>query len=479
MNHFNLLLILQTLVDFFEGYFLQQFYGCFFDGRFQKKFWNRMSVVITYVMFQYIKKIFLPTNYRMFYITENLVLTFFFLLFLGLCFYKNVGLLGVFLIVSFMSIQETSRIFTLIFPYIADLPTNMIWRHMENQGLLFVVLIVNGTWLLAYLIRILIMYWSLKSIREHFHEKYFSIHSVELQFLLIPGLTSLCISILLNLIMFRTSEGGGQEFLFDIYPALRLFMPFMLALSLLSILYGIKLFQDMILLNRERSSRVVLENQIKSMQEYIEETKRVQAGIRSMKHDLKNTLAVIMQLIPEEKGNEELYQYLSGFNETMGGLEYRFHSGNTVVDALLNMKYHEIMFSIPDLRLETDGLIFPDSFAIQGYDTGIIVGNALDNAVRACKKLKEEKPEAEVYIKLSSFQKRNMFFLEVENSFNGTLILEKSWEFPVSDKEQGDSHGMGLVNIKYAAEKYHGAVKWEVTGMVFILSVMIKNEQTI
>ena len=107
------------------------------------------------------------------------------------------------------------------------------------------------------------------------------------------------------------------------------------------------------------------------------------------------------------------------------------------------------------------------------------MGNALDNAVRACKKLKEEKPEAEVYIKLSSFQKRNMFFLEVENSFNGTLILEKSWEFPVSDKEQGESHGMGLANIKYAAEKYHGAVKWEVKDMVFILSVMIKNEQTI
>lgn len=29
MDHFNLLMVLQTLVDFFEGYFLQQFYGDF------------------------------------------------------------------------------------------------------------------------------------------------------------------------------------------------------------------------------------------------------------------------------------------------------------------------------------------------------------------------------------------------------------------------------------------------------------------
>ena len=170
MNHFNLLMVLQTLVDFFEGYFLQQFYGDFFAERFRRKSWNQMGVVIAYVMFQYIKKLFLPTDYRMFYITENLILTFFFLLFLGLCFYKNIGLISIFLVVSFMSIQETSRISALIFPYIADLPANMVWQHMESHGILFIALIVNGTWLLNYLIRILIMYKSLKSIREHFPE---------------------------------------------------------------------------------------------------------------------------------------------------------------------------------------------------------------------------------------------------------------------------------------------------------------------
>ena len=109
MNHFNLLMVLQTLVDFFEGYFLQQFYGDFFAERFRRKSWNQMGVVIAYVMFQYIKKLFLPTDYRMFYITENLILTFFFLLFLGLCFYKNIGLISIFLVVSFMSIQESDQ----------------------------------------------------------------------------------------------------------------------------------------------------------------------------------------------------------------------------------------------------------------------------------------------------------------------------------------------------------------------------------
>ena len=477
MNHFNLMMILQTLIDFFEGYFLQQLYSDFFEERFQRKEWNNLGAIIIYVAFQYIKKLILPADYRMSHIAENLLLTCFFLLFLGVCFYKKIGAVSIFLVVSFMAVQESSRILTLIFPYMADLLTDIMRQHAERNSFFLTVMIADGIWILAYSIRILIMGFSLKRIRENFHERHFCIHSAELQFLLIPGLSSLCVSILLDLIMFRTDEGGREEFLFDAYPALRLFMPVMLLLSLMSILYGAKLFQDMVLLNRERNSRAVLERQIKSMQEYMEETRRVQSGIRSMKHDMKNTLAVIMRLAPEGEGKEELSRYLSGFHESMAALEYRFHTGNTVADALLNRKYHEAMAAMPDLKIDADRLLFPKTFAVEGYDTGIIVGNALDNAADACRKLKIQQPKAEIYIKLSSYERRNMFFLEVENSFSGKLLVESWSEFPVSDKEQGEIHGMGLANIKYAAEKYDGAVKWEVRGTAFILSVMLKNEK--
>lgn len=475
MNHFNLLMILQTLVDFFEGYFLQQFYGHFLEERFEKRLWNNFHILILYVGFQYIKKWILPADYRVFHMAENLILTALLLIFLIICFYKNTGMISIFLVVSFMAIQESGRIFTLVFPYTADLLIDILLPYGKGNTFFLTILIVNGIWILAYFIRILILYFSLKGIRESFHENQFPIHSVELQFLLIPGLTSLCINILLNLVMFRVGEEGQQEFLFDIYPVLRWFMPVLLGLSLLSVVYGVKLFQDMVLLNRERSSRIVLEKQIESMQEYIEEIKRVQSGLRSMKHDMKNTFSVIMQLISREEGKEELCRYLSGFNQAVSNLEYRFQTGNTVVDALLNMKYHEALLEMPDLKLDAGELLFPGTFSIESYDIGIIVGNALDNAIDACRKLKMEKPEEKVYVKLSSFQRRKMIFLEVENTFNGNVVMEKTSEFPVSDKDQKEIHGVEMANIKYAAEKYHGAVQWEAKGMIFVLSVMLKN----
>ena len=70
-----------------------------------------------------------------------------------------------------------------------------------------------------------------------------------------------------------------------------------------------------------------------------------------------------------------------------------------------------------------------------------------------------------------------MFFIEVENSFDGKVIRKKQSKFPVTDKADKKAHGMGLLNIKGTAEKYHGAVDWKAENTVFTLTVMMKNER--
>jgi len=58
---------------------------------------------------------------------------------------------------------------------------------------------------------------------------------------------------------------------------------------------------DMICWNREKSGRLVFENQIGSLQEHMEEMERVYSDIRGMKHDMKNTLAS-SSAFPQGKG---------------------------------------------------------------------------------------------------------------------------------------------------------------------------------
>ena len=252
------------------------------------------------------------------------------------------------------------------------------------------------------------------------------------------------------------------------------------ALFDVAIAVGIILSLEYFDISEEMIERI-LEKQIGSMQEHMEEMEHIYSGIRSMKHDMKNTLSVIMQLATgnEETENAELQAYLSELNRTMDRLEFQFRTGNTVVDTLLNMKYHEAARMIPDMQMDADRLLFPDNLLIQSYDIGIILGNALDNAIEACRKLKGKEPDAETFIRLSSFRKGKMIFIEIANSFDGNVIRKRQAEFPVTDKADKEAHGIGLSNIKNAAGKYHGAVDWSVNNKVFTLSVMMQNERRI
>ena len=102
----------------------------------------------------------------------------------------------------------------------------------------------------------------------------------------------------------------------------------------------------------------------------------------------------------------------------------------------------------------------------------------MDNAIEACRKLKAKEPGAAAFIRISSLQKGNLLILKVENSFDGRLVRRRQEEFPVTDKADRKSHGIGLANIKSTAEKYQGTMDFKVKDRVFILSVMMKNERS-
>lgn len=120
--------------------------------------------------------------------------------------------------------------------------------------------------------------------------------------------------------------------------------------------------------------------------------------------------------------------------------------------------------------------MFPPKLSIQSYDIGVILGNALDNGIEACRRLKEKDRQAEVFIRLCSLQKGSLLILKVENSFDGWIVRRGRNEFPATEKDDKNSHGLGLANIKSTVEKYQGAMDFRVEGKVFTLSVMMKNE---
>lgn len=149
-------------------------------------------------------------------------------------------------------------------------------RHI-NAGLI-------GQWIIDYLVIALVLYLSLKKIVWDFREKDYGISRTELLFILTPAAVGLMICMLLRIIIV-TMEDGTPKLLYDRYPILIFILPAILLLSLLSILHGVKLFQDMVYWNKEKSNRIVLEKQVGSLQEHMEEMERINSGICSLSAD--------------------------------------------------------------------------------------------------------------------------------------------------------------------------------------------------
>lgn len=471
--------LLEVLSAMFQGYCLQYFFGSFLESRIRNRRTGGLAAAVLYGVLRLGMGLILPKGYTSFWVFARLAVILCIVSMIALVFYRAVGKITLFLIVIFMAVGEMSVFLAHIF---FELGSHLfrLWGWCLENGYIspleFYNLVINiitmGNQILFHVIGAVLLYFTMRKVVRDYREKDYAIHRTELLFILTPGLTGLMVCTLLR-ITIDTAENGVPEMLYDRYPSLMVIMP--VILLLFSVMFGIKLFQDMICWNREKSSRIILEKQVSSLQEHMGEMERVYSGIRGMRHDMKNTISVIMQLAA---GKEEgLQAYLEELSRTMDRLEFRFKTGNTVVDTLLNMKYHEITKAVPDLRMDVEGLQFPEMLFIQSYDIGIILGNALDNAMEACRKLKAKEPGAEAFIRISSFQKRELFFLKVENSFDGRVVRRPRNEFPVTDKADRENHGIGLINIKSTAEKYQGTMDFKVNGRVFILSVMMKNER--
>ena len=67
-----------------------------------------------------------------------------------------------------------------------------------------------------------------------------------------------------------------------------------------------------------------------------------------------------------------------------------------------------------------------------------------------------------------------MFFIEIENSFDGSIIWGNDG-YPCSTKKEEGIHGIGLRNIRRCALKYEGDMDCIADNGVFILSVMLKG----
>ena len=152
---------------------------------------------------------------------------------------------------------------------------------------------------------------------------------------------------------------------------------------------------------------------------------------------------------------EEIHQY-----------EAQNKTGNQVVDTILTGKNVICeQFGI-SMNCVADGMLldFMDTM-----DICSILGNALDNAIECEKQIPD--PEKRL-IHVAIFGQKNFVILRFENYFDGQLEIKEG--IPVTTKtKKKEFHGFGIRSIKYAVDKYDGAVSISQNENWFELKILI------
>lgn len=473
--------IIMFLLYLFEGYCVQFFFQAFVIPK-RRGRWSKYMVGIVWVLINLCGWILSEINTGMDSIVKLVGSTMALFIF-TLCWYQGNVLLKLFPVVQFIAIKELALFAVYSFSGISSSIIDVILNKSDllQKSPDAMLHLTKGIVLLSVLlVEIMqggLIFYSCKKIVKSYRYREKDRLDKEIFFYLLPSVAGILIAVLVRLLVFVV-EDGQTVFLYGQHPALYFIVP-MIAIVLLGvILFSFRIYQDMIGLQREKSEKIIMENQITQMQNSMMEMEQFYRGLREVRHDIENQMMVMEQLLGQDDiKNKEVTQFFEDMQRSLSQLEIKIHTGNPVSDAVISSKFRYAATEIESIRLSADEFLLTEKVRVRPYDIGIILNNGLDNAIEACKRLRKEKPEAEVFISVRSFWKNKLFFMEIENSFDGMVQFDERSGLPISTKEDEELHGIGLKNIRSCAEKYSGGMDCFVENGRFILSVMLKTER--
>lgn len=180
-------------------------------------------------------------------------------------------------------------------------------------------------------------------------------------------------------------------------------------------------------------------------------------------HDYKKQLATVQELL-RNGDTETAIDYIGQLTKSISVEVSEVNVGHPVINAVLNQQYRVakgknigMTFAVSDLhdiRLSDDDIV-------------ILLGNLLENAIHECERVVNAGRTASVQIKF--VEKGANILLTVRNPVVEKISIEENRV----QKNHGEGHGIGLVNVESVVEKYDGSFAISCDEEEFTAVVMI------
>ena len=379
-------------------------------------------------------------------------------------------------VLSFYAATELSKtalsvIFVKVLNRITDWNSYLFFEKQRYDAEVFRK-ILQGTEILwngvCCLVELLLTWLVIRKLKQYLSMKD-SYGKWEQMFLLFPSLIGLFLDLIIRSILF-SMKGTDMWLLWDSRPEMQLLLPGISILCILMMITAARMLRNLIDESNQRIEAEIYQSRVGEMEQHIADIERLYTGIRGMRHDMKNYIADMDALMRQDgqRVQPEMRKYLDSLQRSVDQLDMKYHTGHPVTDVVIQ-RYVQLA-ERDGIRFETD-FVFPTGRKIDAFDLSIIMNNALENAIEACRK----QTSGEKWIVLNAFRRENMFFMIFRNSFDGEVSRENGKM--KTTKQDTKNHGYGLQNIGACAEKYYGRVETKITEGCFELAVMLQEQE--
>lgn len=141
------------------------------------------------------------------------------------------------------------------------------------------------------------------------------------------------------------------------------------------------------------------------------------------------------------------------------------HSGNLVIDSLINYKYSLAQNNNIDMKCY---VFVPEQMPYDGADLCIILGNLIDNAMEAVSCLAVEQRHMDISIS----QVKDNLSIVIQNPYKGNIKKNRRGQI-ITSKPDKRVHGIGLDSVQRTVEKYDGELLVEYKNGLFKVNVLL------
>ncbi len=216
--------------------------------------------------------------------------------------------------------------------------------------------------------------------------------------------------------------------------------------------------------NREEIRYKLMESQIEQQEKMLTSILESNEKIRVLKHDMKNYLMTAIGLIDNKEYNKVKSYMVNLIGQEIDTIETFVTTNSQTLSALLNIKLDTCNKNKINWNVE----ITSDLTNISDVDISIIIGNLLDNAIEASKKVKN-KP----FIDIKIFDSKDYVNIVIKNKIDNSVLFFNPNLF--TTKKDKNSHGIGLMSVKKIVKKYNGMYKVYEENKTIVVNIMLKN----